>query len=85
MASVNLCDRIGCQSMVKGKALGHLAIATKSDMEAMRVEWELCPGCVGDVMELMETAPTTQRDGAYREGWTPPETQRELEGKGDAE
>ncbi len=74
MASVNLCDREGCKSMVQGAALGLVALVTASDHKAAeRIEREICPGCVGDVMALLNTAPVSERQPAYREPWKRPE------------
>lgn len=67
MSSINLCDREGCKSMVRGRALGVVALVTNSTPEPERVEREICPGCVADVLSLLETAPTTDREAAYSE------------------
>ena len=65
MSSINLCDRHECKAMVRGRALGRVYLVTDSSAEAERVEREICPGCVADVLSLLETAPTTDREAAY--------------------
>lgn len=72
MASVNLCDRTDCKSMVQGRALGRVALSVSSAPGGEILEREICPGCVADVVTLLETAPVTPRDGAYREPYKRP-------------
>ena len=72
MASVNLCDRNGCKSMVQGAALGYVALAISSEPGAERIEREICPGCVSDMIWLLENEPVTSRQAAYREPYKRP-------------
>lgn len=73
MASINLCDRNGCDAMVKGAALGAVQIVTDSTPDAERVSKEICPGCIADLMDVLETPPTTHRKQAYAKPWKRPE------------
>lgn len=54
MAGINMCDR--CSSVVKGVALGRIALVTSSDQSsAESVNRELCPPCVGEILAVVET------------------------------
>lgn len=49
---------------------------------------ELCPGCVGDIVNLLRTAPTTHREKAYDKPWSEadaPKSESPLSGLSDAE
>lgn len=67
MSSINLCDRKGCKSMVRGRALGVVALVLSSEAGSERLEREICPGCVGDILLTLETAPVTPREAAYND------------------
>lgn len=53
MAVISVCDR--CTSLVKGIALGSMAIQTSSDSTGEVIRKELCPECVREILELTET------------------------------
>lgn len=67
MSSINLCDRKGCKSMVRGRALGVVALVTASGPDAERHEREICPGCVADILLVLETPPVSLREPAYND------------------
>lgn len=49
---------------------------------------ELCPGCVGDIVALLNSAPTTPREKAYDKPWSEAEATKSespLTGLSDAE
>lgn len=53
MSAVNICDR--CGSLVRGVALGAISLVTSGDSDRERVDKELCPGCIEDLLPLIET------------------------------
>ena len=79
MSSINLCEREGCPSMMKGNAVGLVALVTSSEPDAERIQIEVCPGCVLDLVTLLRTKPTSDREGAYREPYQGPVEVKESE------
>jgi hypothetical protein len=77
MAGVNICDR--CEAMVKGNALGDVAVTTSGEPERETLSLELCPDCIGGLVSWLETRVTPQ-ERAYKHGW-----QREQDSKSDTQ
>lgn len=72
MASINICERKGCSSFIKGTALGALTLVfnpTGQPNSAKRME--LCPGCIEDVYGVISVPPITSRERAYEEAFDP--------------
>lgn len=67
VATVNFCDR--CESMGKSHVMGSMSFRT--DASKKDVSKELCPGCIGELMEWLENDITTTRQKAYKEPWSP--------------
>ncbi len=70
MSTVGLCD--GCGTFATSHAMGQIEIRF-SRGEPLR-QWELCPGCVADVMGtigLLEH-PLTPREKGYKEPYAEP-------------
>jgi len=73
VATINLCEREGCGAMFKSNASGNLSLSTqdKATYGVNLFAGELCPACVGDVMNLLKSAPTESREGkAFSEPWS---------------
>lgn len=69
VATISMCERVGCGSMSNSTNMGKLNFQTAQDREVQRLE--LCPGCVGELVEFLATEPTEERPKAYREAWKP--------------
>lgn len=82
MATVNLCDK--CGTMGQSKAMGTVVIVPVNDKadvfgDAVRTtgpadttkRLEICPGCVGELMDWLNSEPLGERPRAYKEAWTP--------------
>lgn len=70
MATVNFCERVGCETMAKSPAMGAVSFRTAPNREAKN--FELCPGCVGDLVEFLKVLPEgTERPKSYSEPWNP--------------
>lgn len=76
MATVNFCDR--CESMGKADAMGRLTYMT--DITQLPKDVEICPGCVGDFMEWLESDIMTTRERGYRKPWKKEEKEPEKTG-----
>lgn len=71
MGSVNMCER--CGALMIGGAVGSVVIALSSDPDTYEnVKREICPGCVEDILTLVETKVTPKENG-YREPYKRPE------------
>src|SRR5262245_36721684 len=75
LSSVNICDR--CGALVQGIALGAINLVVSSDSMAERLSKELCPGCVGEMVLLLETPLSDAPARAYKEPWKRPEEDKE--------
>jgi hypothetical protein len=72
MASINICERKGCKSFVKGNAIGAIQIAfSSSRLSGDVISMELCPGCMSDVHSVLFSEPVTPRENAYEEPFNP--------------
>lgn len=69
MATVNFCERVGCETMAKSVAMGVINFRTAPNRENKNIE--LCPGCVGDLVEFLKSGPETDRPKSYSEPWNP--------------
>lgn len=67
MAGVQFCDR--CESMGKATAMGRL-VFHMHPMDGGK-SLELCPGCVGDMVDFLEHDVMTEREKGYREPYQP--------------
>lgn len=77
MSSIHLCE--GCGAMVTGNAIGVVQVRTSNDMNASEtISRELCPGCIGAVLAVVEQERDEPRERAYRKPWTRPETTKEI-------
>jgi hypothetical protein len=77
MSSILICDR--CGAMVTGNAVGAVTIVASGEQRAERFAKDLCPGCIGDVMDLLaQEHPVTPRERAYRKGWVREEVKDEV-------
>lgn len=80
MSTIHMCERPGCESIIKGPAMGLLDIAPNIDME--RKGFELCPACTRDQWELLHTPPAPgTRQRAYE---TPFDPQKDAQSARDA-
>lgn len=76
MSTINMCEREGCGAMMKSTAAGLLQAQSNATYGANGAEMgfifdgELCPGCIGDIVAMLRTAPTTPREKAYSKPWT---------------
>ena len=68
VATVNFCERKGCQTMGKSTAMGALTYMLAEGLSVQRVE--ICPGCVAEFAEWLEAAPTGERPRAYQDPYT---------------
>lgn len=71
MATVNFCERLGCETMAKSPAMGQMSFRTAPGREVKSLE--LCPGCVAELVEFLGTGPTGDRPRSYSEPWNPEE------------
>lgn len=72
MATVNFCERVGCETMSKSPAMGQLSFRTAPNREIKNLE--ICPGCVGDLVEFLKSEPAEgTRPRSYSEPWNPEE------------
>lgn len=65
MSSLNMCEREGCNALIRGNAVGLADILTNNGNNGLRRGWELCPACTAEVDTLLHTAPTGKRERAY--------------------
>lgn len=73
MSTIHICERTGCESLIKAQALGNIVV-TDSPVADEQYK-DLCPACVKDIQELLHTAPTSERHRAYDQpyqGWKAP-------------
>lgn len=75
MATVNICERDGCETFIKGRALGGITLVLSSDNRANPadniIRMEICPGCVGDVYAAITGKPVTPRERSYSDPFNP--------------
>lgn len=81
VATVNFCERHTCETMAKSPAMGMVVIVPvtsgpeniyadavhTTDRDTVRME--LCPGCVGELMDWVNALPTGDRPKAYSKPW----------------
>ena len=70
MASINICEREGCDSFIKGKAVGGITLVLNNDPNRSGdpdtvIRQELCPACVADVHAILTIPPLTPRERSY--------------------
>lgn len=72
MASLNMCERPGCNALIKGKAVGIVSVKLHSDYNDPLddVAMELCPACITDIMTMLDSEPVTPRERAYDKPYT---------------
>lgn len=76
MASINICEREGCDSFIKGKAVGGITLVLNNDPNLSGdpdtvLRMELCPACIKDVYDIISIAPLTLRERSYSEPFRP--------------
>lgn len=84
MAHLSMCERHDCGSLGTGKVMGTIVLIPVNAADQERVyadavhttgrntiRLEICPGCVGDFMDLIESNPKTDRQKAYQKPWEP--------------
>lgn len=76
MASINICERKGCDSFIKGNAVGGITLVMSSDDRAAGdpdtvLRMELCPACVEDVHRVLTIEPLERRERSYSEPFHP--------------
>lgn len=75
MAGIHICERDGCNAMIKGRALGGITLALSADDRtepAQRIiRAELCPACVEDIYSVLMHAPIGDRQRAYDRPFNP--------------
>jgi hypothetical protein len=78
MAGIQICDRVGCDSFGTTDAMGIVKIATDPSKNEQR--FELCPGCVGDLIEQLATEPAEgTRKKSYQEPWKEPAEKKAMD------
>lgn len=71
MASVNMCER--CDAVMVGRAVGSVLLVLSSDPDTYeQIKKELCPGCVEDLLLLVEVR-VPAKQPSYRDGYKRPE------------
>jgi hypothetical protein len=93
VATVNFCEKHSCEAMGKNTAMGTVVIIPANATDAERIyadavhttgrntiRMELCPGCIGELMEWIEAAPVGPRT-KYTKPWekAPKVTQTDVE------
>lgn len=73
MATINLCGRKGCNAMMTSDAAGVIQLWKRPDDDDSRA-FELCPGCVADVVNLLESGRIGDREQAYKEPYQEPKS-----------
>lgn len=81
VATVNFCERHSCETMAKSPAMGMVVIVPETagpeviyadavhTTDRNTVRMELCPGCVGELMEWVDAQPAGERPKAYSKPW----------------
>lgn len=69
VATVNFCERVGCETLGKSHIMGRLSFQTAEGRETKSMD--LCPGCVGDLTDLLGSEPAGERPKSYKEAWKP--------------
>lgn len=68
MGNINVCEREGCESIIKGNINGSIdMIPNHQENEPLFAT--LCPGCVADIVALLDTPPVTPRERVYTKGY----------------
>ncbi len=71
LGTVNICDL--CGSLAQGVAIGAIILTTSSDPDTYEtIKKEVCPGCVGEIVALLEMTREPRNTG-YREPFKRPE------------
>jgi len=72
MADLKMCERKGCNAIVRGEAVGLLDIMTDTRAKTERKGYELCPACIADVMGVLDVEPPPgTREKAYERPYSP--------------
>lgn len=78
MSSLNMCEREGCEALIKGKALGGVTLIYTTDQQSPLarngdnvLKLELCPGCVEDLHNVLTIKPLTDRTPGYSKPFDP--------------
>ena len=69
MSSINICDRKGCDSIIKDDAAGELLYALNPSMQ--RTRKELCPDCSRELDQWLSAGPIGPRERSYSEPYDP--------------
>lgn len=81
VATVNFCEKHECETMAKSPAMGLVVIIPVTSgpeqvyadavhtTDRNTVRLELCPGCVGELMDWVESGPAGERPKAYSKPW----------------
>lgn len=81
VATVNFCERHSCETMAKSPSMGLVVIIPETagpetvyadavhTTDRNTVRMELCPGCVGELMEWVDALPAGPRPKAYSKPW----------------
>lgn len=82
VATVNFCEKHKCEAMGKNTAMGLVVIIPATSgpesvyadavhtTDRNTVRKELCPGCIGELMEWIDAEPVGERK-KYTEPWSP--------------
>lgn len=76
MASINICEREGCGSLIKGNALSSVMLSFAPDLSqgvvgTQPVRAELCPACAEDLYRLLRSEPLGPRERVYAQPFNP--------------
>lgn len=73
MASINICERDGCNAMMKGRAVAVVTLVFNADMngQGQVQRLEVCPACMEDIYNVVSTQPLTPRERAYSDPFDP--------------
>lgn len=78
MATLNMCEREGCEALIKGRALGGVTLIYTTDQQSPMArngdnvrKLELCPACVEDIHNVLSMAPLTPRTAGYSKPFDP--------------
>ena len=77
MAGIHMCEREGCNSFIRGDALAYVDLMPNTVPGTERTVKELCPACIADVYNLLNSEPLDDRAKAYDKPYKPGEADKD--------